>query len=89
MAAAVWRNLFDSNPDVDIQLLAIITSYIRRVLSGLNKVSDETIYNGRIRFGNPLDEKPGVLRSSRFLEELAAQEKNSKEANEGVGEILV
>ncbi|KAL0635733.1 Serine carboxypeptidase 3 [Maublancomyces gigas] len=89
LAAAVWRNLFDSNPDVDIQLLAIITSYIRRVLSGLNKVSDETIYNGRIRFGNPLDEKPGVLRASRFLEELTAQEKNSKETNEGVGEILV
>lgn len=89
LAAAVWRNLFDSNPDVDVQTLAIITSYIRRVLSSLNKVSDETIYTGRVRFGNPLDEKPTVLRVSRFLEELAEQEKDSREAGKEVGEVLV
>lgn len=89
LAAAVWRNLFDSKPDVDVQLLAIITSYIRRVLSALNKVSDETIYNGRIQFGNPLDEKLGVLRASRFLEELAEQEKSSREADKKVDKILV
>lgn len=86
LAAAIWRNLFDAKPDVDIELLAIVTSYIRRVLSGLDKVSDETIYAGRIQFGNPLDEKSIVMRESKFLEKLAEeQEKSPKEADKDVG----
>lgn len=70
LAAAIWRNLFDSKPDVDVELLAVITSYVRRVLSGLDKVSDETIYAGRIEFGNPADETPFVARESSFLQKL-------------------
>lgn len=84
LAGAIWRNLFDGKPDVDVELLAIITSYVRRVLSGLDKVSDETVYAGRVEFGNPLDEKPVVMRESRFLEKLA--EKGPGEARQDIGE---
>lgn len=77
LAAAVWRNLFDAKPDVDIELLAVITSYIRRVLSGLDKVSDETIYAARIEFGNPADERPLVVRESRLLERLAKEQEKT------------
>lgn len=84
LAAAIWRNLFDGKPDVDVELLAIITSYVRRVLSGLDKVSDETVYAGRVEFGNPLDEKPVVMRESKFLENLA--EKGPGEFGREIGE---
>lgn len=68
LAAAIWRNVFDAKKDVDVELLAVITSYVRRVLSGLDRVSDETVYTGRIQFGRPLDEEPHVRKESRFLE---------------------
>ena len=73
LATAVWRNLFNASEDVDIELLALITSHIRRVLSKLGSVDDEIIYEGRIKFGLPLAEKDMVNRKSNFLESVEGE----------------
>lgn len=70
LATAIWRNIFDANPDVDVELLAMITSYVRRVISGLDKVSDDIISAGKIEFGSPTDEEPCVAQKSRYLEKV-------------------
>lgn len=68
LAGAVWRNVFDADPDVDVELLAIITSYVRRCVAGLDKVDDEVIHAGKIKFGLPMEEEPLVKMRSKFLE---------------------
>ncbi|EPS38219.1 hypothetical protein H072_7971 [Dactylellina haptotyla CBS 200.50] len=67
MAQAVWRCLYVSKEDMDMQKLAIITSYIRRILSGLEKLDEETILSAQVFFGNPMDELPVVERFSEIL----------------------
>ncbi|EPE03487.1 beta-ketoacyl synthase [Ophiostoma piceae UAMH 11346] len=41
LAAAVWRNMFKAQPDVDARHLAAIVSYIRRSISRLDRTPDE------------------------------------------------
>lgn len=90
LAAAIWRNLFDAKKDVDIELLAIITSYVRRVLSGLDRVSDETVYTGRVQFGWPLDEEPYVMHKSKFLERvMKEQEQDPRKSEKDVDEAKI
>ena len=65
------RNVFDASPDVDMELLASITSYTRRVLSGLSKLDDEVLYAARVSFGLPEEETEAVRAKSRYAERLA------------------
>ena len=65
------RNVFDANPDVDMELLASITSYIRRVLSGLSKLDDEVIYAARVTFGLPEEEMATVRAKSHYAQRLS------------------
>ncbi len=65
------RNIFLGNEDVDIELLAVITSYVRRVLSKLGEVEDEVLTQGRMSFGLPLEEWDLVRQKSTYLEEEA------------------
>lgn len=42
LAAAVWRNMFKAQPDVDARHLAAIVSYMRRSIVRLDRTPDET-----------------------------------------------
>ena len=60
LAAAVWRNIFKANEDVDIKILAQIVSYMRRALRGLDSVSDDKIMQAGLQFMNPKEESKVV-----------------------------
>lgn len=71
MATALWRNLFNADDNVDLELLALITSHVRRVVSRLDKVNDEVILKGQVTFGMPLEEMSLVQKKSDYLEQEA------------------
>ncbi|KAI5852659.1 ubiquinol-cytochrome C chaperone-domain-containing protein [Morchella snyderi] len=73
LAAAVWRNVFDADPDVDVELLAVVTSYVRRCVAGLDKVEDDVVHAGKIKFGLPMDEEPVVRMRSKYLESVVKE----------------
>src|SRR5271170_1846638 len=52
LAAAVWRNVFKANEEVDLRGLAQIVSYMRRTLKGLDSVLDGQLMGARLEFGN-------------------------------------
>jgi len=64
------RNVFDARPDVDMEVLATITSYARRVVHGLDKVDDQVLYSARVTFGLPNEEAETVRVESGFIETL-------------------
>ena len=64
------RNVFDARPDVDMEVLATITSYTRRVVHGLDKVDDRVLYSARITFGLPNEEAETVKVESKLIETL-------------------
>ncbi|KAF3906614.1 hypothetical protein ABW20_dc0108999 [Dactylellina cionopaga] len=74
MAQAIWQNLFFMREDMDFQKIAMVVSYARRILSGLDKLDEETVLNAGVYFGNPADEIDTV---ERFSEYLKAPEANS------------
>lgn len=43
LAAAVWRNLFKGNPDVDVRKVAAVVSYMRASLKRLEQLSDDEV----------------------------------------------
>ena len=53
LAAAVWRNVFQAREDVDLADVAAVVSYLRRELSRLDKLPDNVISTGDIKFVNP------------------------------------
>ena len=67
LAAAIWRNVFKANPDVDIRALAQITSYMRKDLSQLDRLPDETLMKAEWTFGNPEGEKSLVGSESQMM----------------------
>ncbi|RPA92720.1 hypothetical protein L873DRAFT_1708686 [Choiromyces venosus 120613-1] len=70
LAAAIWRNVFNARPDVDMEVLAMITSYVRRVVHGLDKVDDQVLFSARVTFGLPNGEAGVVRKESKFIETL-------------------
>lgn len=66
LAAAVWRNVFQAREDVDLQDLAAVVSYLRREIARLDKLGDERISSGNIKFPSPAEEKRivGELKSA-------------------------
>ena len=65
LAAAVWRNVFKANENVDILGLGQIVCFMRNTLKALDSLSDEKIKTVIVEFGNPGDESKVVkLRSS-------------------------
>lgn len=67
LATAVWRNIFKGDENVDFRSVGQIVSYIRGVLQGLEKMSDEGIAGGEMVFGNPESERDGILVKSRMM----------------------
>lgn len=68
LAAAVWRNIFKANEEVDVRKLAQIVSYMRRTLKGLDGVPDETIMRAQLEFGSPASEISLVKQKSPMMD---------------------
>jgi cytochrome b pre-mRNA-processing protein 3 len=68
LAAAIWRNVFKANEDVDIKALAQIVSYMRRALKGLDSMPDETLMSVDLQFGSPKDEANAVAMKSKMMD---------------------
>jgi cytochrome b pre-mRNA-processing protein 3 len=70
LAAAVWRNLFGSDKEVDFKRLAEIVAYVRREVRSLEMVEDEVVARGEWRFGgDPGKERSNVMLQSRLMKE--------------------
>ncbi len=68
LAAAIWRNLFKANEDVDIRGLAQIVSYTKRALKGLDSMPDEKVMQAGLQFGTPKDEASIVALRSKMMD---------------------
>ncbi|KAI9803317.1 MAG: hypothetical protein M1825_002108 [Sarcosagium campestre] len=54
LAAALWRNVWGADPNVDVRSLAGVTAYVRRSVAELDAASDEHVMMGKVRFVPPL-----------------------------------
>jgi cytochrome b pre-mRNA-processing protein 3 len=82
LAAAVWRNVFKANEDVDIKILAQIVSYMRRVLRALDAVSDDKVMQAGLQFMNPKEESKVVGLKSPMMD-LAFEKAPGKKLPDG------
>lgn len=62
--------MFDARDDVDIEVLAMITAYVRRIVSRLGEVDDGILMNGKLRFGLPEQEADKVRAPSRLYQQV-------------------
>ncbi|KAF2196873.1 hypothetical protein GQ43DRAFT_475939 [Delitschia confertaspora ATCC 74209] len=70
LAAAIWRNLFGADPNVDFKRLAEIVSYMRREIRRLDLASDDDVAVGQWTFGqDPSGERSNVMLQSRLMKE--------------------
>lgn len=67
LATAIWRNVFKGDENVDWRNVAIVTSFARRALKGLDGAKDETIRKGRVRFSSPIGEGVTIEKEARGL----------------------
>jgi cytochrome b pre-mRNA-processing protein 3 len=68
LAAALWRNVFKADENVDVKNLALVVSYMRRALRGLDSVSDDSLVAGLISFGSPAAELGAVELRSKMMD---------------------
>ena len=69
LATAVWRNIFQGNPDVDWRGVAEVVSYMRHILRMLGEMSDADIAGGELVFGgDPGSEREGLLARARGMD---------------------
>ena len=69
LAAAVWRNVFKGNPEVDLRKLAAVVAYVRSGLKRLDGMTDEEVGRGEVSFGSPKALEGVVRERSRGLDE--------------------
>ncbi|KAM0712901.1 hypothetical protein Q7P35_000351 [Cladosporium inversicolor] len=76
LAAAVWRNVFQAREDVDLADVAAVVSYLRRELSRLDKLPDNLVSTGDIKFLNPAEEFKviGELKSASMDKPITSEE---------------
>ena len=67
LAAAVWRNVFKGDEEVDVRKVAMVVSYLRRTLKALEGVHDETVQMGEMVFGDPGKEAVLVRQRSQMM----------------------
>ena len=67
LGAAVWRNVFKADEDVNIKTLAEIVSYMRRALRSLDSVSDGRFMQAGLLFGSPKGESLTVGHTSPLI----------------------
>lgn len=68
LAAAIWRNLFKADQNVNVKGLALIVSYMRRTLKGLDELSDEKLMMGAMGFASPKSEEAVVKLRSGMID---------------------
>ena len=68
LAAAVWRNVYKADEEVDVRRLAAIVSYMRRIFKGLDSLPDSKVALGEIRFGSPESELNVVSERSKMMD---------------------
>ena len=75
LAAALWRNIFNGNPNADMRHLESLVEYVRAQLYVLNKMTDREFGFGKFRFVPP-DEvvKPLTKAQEEQLRERAKEE---------------
>ena len=57
LASAVWRNLCNADPEVDVRKLAMIVSFMRKTMKELEGTTDLVLVDGSLKFGGPLGER--------------------------------
>ena len=67
LAAAIWRNVFKADGDIDFGKLALTVSYMRRFLSTLDKLSDADIIAADVELTHPREEYTLVGSRSKLL----------------------
>ena len=79
LAAALWRNIFNGNPNADMRHIEALLGYVRQQLYVLNKISDREFGFGNFKFVAP-DEvvKPLTKAQEEKLREEAKKEFASK-----------
>jgi cytochrome b pre-mRNA-processing protein 3 len=68
LAAAIWRNIFKANDDVDVRCLAQIVSYMRRELKGLDALEDTKVMEAGLEFGNLATESSIAAVKSKMMD---------------------
>jgi len=68
LAAAIWRNVFKADENVDVKGLALVVSYVRRTLKGLDALSDEKLTHAEVGFGSPKLEESVVKLKSAMMD---------------------
>jgi len=53
LAAAIWRNIFNGNPNADMRHIESMVGYVRQQLYVLNKMSDREFGFGKFKFVPP------------------------------------
>lgn len=69
LAAAVWRNIFKADDDVDWTKVALVVGFMRRGLRGLDRAKDQTLVAAMIKFGSPMSEMAIVEEEAPELKE--------------------
>jgi cytochrome b pre-mRNA-processing protein 3 len=68
LAAAVWRNLFNSDEAVDFKRLVEVVAFMRSSLQKLEGMGDVELVAGRWGFGKPTDQIALVEKRSALLD---------------------
>ncbi len=68
LAAAIWRNIFAGNEEVDLTKLAEVVSYVRSVLVQLETMDDDAIATADVVFGDPSGEAAIVRAKSPMMD---------------------
>jgi len=68
LAAAVWRNIFKANEEVDFRKLGMVVAYMRSAFNALDGISDEALAAGDILFGDPGSEEALVKVRSKMMD---------------------
>lgn len=80
LAAAVWRNVFKADENVDWRDVALVVGFMRRGLRGLDRAKDQTIVGAMVRFGSPMSEMAVVEEPSAGLSEAFGAEDDDEMA---------
>lgn len=88
LAAAVWRNVFKADVEVDIGDLALVTAYVRREMIMLDGLSDQQIGGGEVEFGDPAQLRRLVEKDSTWMgREFEVEGEDVKEVAEGTTKV--
>ena len=87
LAAAVWRNVFKADEEVDLKGVGMVVSFMRRVLKTLDSVEDEVVASGRVRFGDPSSEAGMVAVRSKGMDVPVEQEEEETRPADGMEKV--